>query len=137
MMKIKFKAKNGFCPEWVHDGISYYLFEDYDGTWTLMSQKVGVLKKDRFYGEGPKSIHPATVLERFFRGKENVQHERRGRLSLWFWDGKQFATDGKIIVMRYQSKYERPSFGTYLECLRDAKGYLSQKYDDKQLSLFD
>ncbi len=58
-------------------------------------------------------------------------------MSLWFWDGKQFATDGKIIVMRYQSKYERPSFGTYLECLRDAKGYLSQKYDDKQLSLFD
>lgn len=138
-MKITFKSKDGSCPEWVHDGITYYLFEDYDGdgTWTLMSQKIGFLKKDKFYGEGPNSIHPAAVLERFFKGKENVRYERRGRLSIWFWDGKEFATDGNSIVIIYQSAYERPSFGTYLECLRDAKEYLSKKYDDGQLSLFD
>ena len=136
-MKITFKAKNGSCPEWVHDGTRYYLFEDYygDGSWTLMSQKIGFLKKERFYGEGPHRIHPETLLERFFSGKENIRHERmRGPV---YWNGKEFATDGESIAIAYESKYERPSFDTYLECLRDAKEYLSEQYDSRQLSLFD
>lgn len=138
-MKITFKAKNGSCPEWVHDGTRYYLFEDYygDGSWTLMSQKIGFLKKERFYGEGPHRIHPETLLERFFSGKENIRHERMRGLSVWYWNGKEFATDGESIAIAYESKYERPSFDTYLECLRDAKEYLSEQYDSRQLSLFD
>lgn len=136
-MKITFKSKNGCCPEWEHDGIMYYLFEDYyDGTWTLMSRKIGFLKKDKFYGKGLHRIHPELVLERFFKDKEHVRYEKRGKYHFWHWDGKQFATDGEIITVKFDSKYERPSFGTYLECLNDAKEYLSQKYDG-QLSLFD
>ena len=102
-----------------------------------MSRKTGFLKKERFYGEGLHRIHPETLLERFFREKEHVRHERAGRFSFWFWDGKQFVTDGETIAIMYEKKYERPSFDTYMECLRDAKEYLFEKYDDRQLSLFD
>ena len=41
-------------------------------------------------------------------------------------------TDGETISIMYEPNYERPSFDTYLECLRDAKEYLSEKYNDGQ-----
>lgn len=131
-MKIAFKRRDGHCPEWEYDGIRYYLFEDYDGSWTLMSRKKGFLKKNRFYGSVLYRIHPQALLERFFRNKKFVKHEKKGRYSFWFWEGKQFATDGEIITVRYEDRYERPSFDSYWECLKDAKEYLSQKYDREQ-----
>ena len=136
-MKIVFKAQNGFCPKWEHDGTIYYLFEDYDGTWTLMSKKIGFLKKDKFYGKGTHRIHPGSLLKRFFKNKQHVRHEVDGKYSFYLWDGKRFVTDGETIAIMYIEQYERPSFDTYLECLHDAKEYLSKKYNDGQLSLFD
>lgn len=137
-MKITFKSQNGCCPEWNHDGIKYYLFEDYDGTWALMSQKIGFLRKDRFYGKGLNKISPVSLLKRFFKNKDNVRYEvKSGGYHFWHWKGKQFATNGEIITVKYESRYERLPFDTYLECLRDAKEYLAEKYKDGQLSLFD
>lgn len=132
-MKIAFKRRNGCCPGWEYDGIWYYLFEDYDGSWTLMSRKKGFLKKDQFYGSWPHRIYPEALLRRFFRNKKSVKYEKKGRYSFWFWEGKQFATDGEIITVRYADRYERPSFDSYRECLKDAKEYLSQKYDREQV----
>ena len=105
-MKISFRTENGSCPKWEHEGLRYYLFEDYygDGSWTLMSQKIGFLKKDRFYGEGPKRIHPRALLERFFKEK-SVRYERSGEYSFWIWNGRRFVTDGKTIMIMYEKKY--------------------------------
>lgn len=136
-MKITFRSENGSCPKWEHDGTEYYLLEDYDGTWSLMSQKIGFWEKNRFYGKGRKHIYPEALLARFFKGKKNVRFERNMNTSFWIWNGKRFATDGEKIAIMYEKEYERPSFGTYLECLKDAKKYLSEKYNDGQLSLFD
>ena len=110
-MKISFRAENGFCPKWEHEGMRYYLFEDYygDGSWTLMSQKIGFLKKDRFYGEGLKRIHPGALLKRFFKEKKCARHERSGEFSFWIWNGKRFMTDGETISIMYEPNYERPS----------------------------
>lgn len=134
-MKIVFKSENGYCPSWTHDGILYYLYEDYDGTWTLKSRKLGFVKKDRFYGKGIHRIYPSEILARYFKDKTDVKCERHGNYTFYFWKGKQYATDGNIITVKYRDKYERPSFDTYLDCLNDAKGYLSEKYSDGQMKL--
>lgn len=98
-------------------------------------QEVGVCKKDRFYGKGIHKIYPSALLARYFKGKEDVKCERSGNYTFYFWKGKQYATDGNIITVKYQDKYERPSFDTYLDCLNDAKEYLSEKYSDGQMKL--
>lgn len=136
-MKIVFKSENGFCPMWEHNGIRYFLYEDYDGSWTLKSKKLGYKKKSRFYrsDNGLHCVHPITLLERYFKRKSNVRYEKKGYYHFWYWQGKVFITNGIEIVIQYQEKYERPSFGTYLECLKDAKEYLQEKYSDGQLVL--
>lgn len=135
-MKIVFNSKNGHCPKWEHDGIMNYLYEDYDG-WTLMSKKIGFMEKTRFYRseDGLHNVHPISLLNRFFKGKSNVRDEKSGHYHFYHWDGKLFSTDGNRITIQYESKYERPSFDTYLECLKDAKEYLQEKYSDEQLVL--
>lgn len=135
-MKIVFKSENGFCPKWEHDGIMYYLYEDYDG-WTLMSKKIGFKEKTKFFKSenGLYSVHPISLLDRFFKRKSNVRYEKSGHYHFYYWDGKLFSTDGNRIAIQYESKYERPSFDTYLECLKDAKEYLQEKYADGQLVL--
>jgi len=134
-MRIAFHSENGCCPCWIHEGIMYYLYEDYDGTWTLKSRRIGFVKKDRFYGKGIRKIHPSALLERYFKTKTGVKHERRGGYTFYFWEDKQYATDGQIITIKYQERYERPSFDTYLNCLNDAKEYLADKYSDGQMKL--
>lgn len=131
-MNIAFKSENGYCPSWKHDGITYFLYEDYDGTWTLKSRKLGCVEKTRF-----KKVSPYAVLHRFFKNKKNVRYERKGYYDFWYWDGKIFGTDGEKIVVKYQDVFERPSFNSYLECLKDAKEYLQEKYADGQMSLFE
>lgn len=134
-MKITFRSENGCCPSWTHDGIMYYLYEDYDGTWTLKSRKLGFVKKDRFYGKSPHKIYPSALLKRYFKEKTDVKLEYRGKYTFYFWNGKQYATDGEIITVKYQEIFERPLFDSYLDCMRDAKEYLQDKYSYEQLSL--
>lgn len=136
-MKIVFKSEKGFCPMWEHNGIRYFLYEDYDGSWTLKSQKLGYKRKSRFYASDDElhRVHPISLLERYFMSKSNVRYEKDGYYHFWYWQGKVFITNGTEIVIRYQENYERPSFDTYLECLKDAKEYLQEKYSDGQLVL--
>lgn len=102
-----------------------------------MSRRRGFIKKDKFYRKGTFRVHPLTLLERYFEGKTDVKHVKDGRYHFYYWKDKQYATDGDVITVKYQEKYERPSFETYLECLSDAKQYLAKKYDDSQLSIED
>ena len=137
-MKITFKSQNGCCPQWEHEGIRYYLYEDYDGSWTLMSKRIGFKIKNRFCkGKYGQRISPYTLLDRFFRNKNNVREKSSFHYKFYYWKGIQFATDGKDITIQYESSYERPSFDNYLDCLADAKAYLEEKYEIKQMSLFD
>lgn len=132
-MKITFKSENGHCPSWTHDGINYFIYEDYDGTWTLKSKRLGFVKKDRFYGSGIHKIHPSSLLNRYFKKKTGVKYERKGHYEFYYWNGKQYATDGNIITVTHQVACERPYFSSYFECLKDAKEYLADKYADGQL----
>jgi len=135
-MKIAFQAKNGYCPEWTHDGVKYYLYEDSEG-WSLMSKKIGFLKKDRFYKKGIKRVYPSSLLKRFFKNKKNVKYKKHQNYEFYYWQGKQFATDGKDITVQYECNYERYTCASYMDCLKDAKQYLEEKYfGDGQMSLF-
>ena len=135
-MKITFNSKNGCCPSWTHNGVKYYLYEDeYDGSWTLKSKRLGFVVKDRFYGTGIDRIYPTELLKRYFKTKDDVKCERRGSYTFYYWKDKMYATDGEIITVQYQERCERFPFDSYLECLRDAKKYLSEKYAEKQIRL--
>lgn len=134
-MKITFKSENGYCPAWEHDGITYFLYEDYDGTWTLKSRKHGFVAKTRFYKKGNFKVYPSALLHRYFKDKKNVKYERSGHYQFWYWSGMIYATNGEKIIIKYQAKFERPSFDNYLDCLRDAKEYLQEKYADGQMNL--
>jgi len=136
-MKIAFKSENGSCPKWEHDNIVYFLYEDTDGTWTLKSQKKGCRRKTHFYKKGSFKVYPTELLKRFFKNKKNVKERHSDNYHFYYWNGMIFATDGKEISVHYVDIWERPSFNSYLECLHDAKEYLSQKYSDRQISLFD
>ena len=94
-----------------------------------------MVKKDRFYGSGIHKIHPSFLLNRYFKNKTGVKYERFKQYEFYYWNGKQYATDGNIITVMYQYVYERPYFTSYLECLKDAKEYLLDKYADVQLEL--
>lgn len=132
-MEIIFKHKNGCCPEFIYNGMKFYLLEEPDVfneiKWVLLSRKAGFSKRT------PK-VNPYALLRRFFEDKRYRLVEKR-HYRFYYWKGMQIATDGEIITIRHDYRHERPYFSNYIDCLNDAKAYIKEEYMDKQLTLFD
>lgn len=133
-MKITFKAENGCCPKFDYNGVRFYILEEENWcgkiAWVLKSKRIGFLEKR------PKKTNPFytyKVLARFFRNKKCTM-KNSGDFRFYFWQGKQIATDGRVITIQYESNYERPYFDNYVDCLADAKEYIIKTYMDEQLS---
>ncbi len=140
-MNITFKSENGSCPKFIHNGTIFYLLEEKDSfgemSWVLKSKKIGFIEKT------PKKVCTYSLLKRFFKNKTYGVYNKpaykviqKGDYTFYYWHGKQIATDGRVITIQYESKYERPYFNSYAECLANAKEYISKTYMNEQLNLF-